>query len=106
MPWHTVVLESEFSAADSGSIRSLDDYLRQEQLLFREMNRKIVAGQRPVDGVSLNRYAAGSRSDPEKDGQNLNRSTESVPDTIRGGILLLHGMTDSPYTMRHLALPS
>lgn len=103
MPWHTVVLESEFSAADSDTIRTLDDYLRLEQLLFDEMNSKVVAGQQPGTRDSLNRYAAGSRSDPDKNGQNWNRTMVLIPDTIRGGILLLHGMTDSPYTMRHLA---
>jgi alpha-beta hydrolase superfamily lysophospholipase len=103
MPWHTVVLESEFSAADIDSIRSLDDYLKQEQILFEEMDSKIVFGQQHGNDDTLNRYSAGSRSDPAGNGENWNRSMESVPDDIRGGILLLHGMTDSPYTMRHLA---
>ena len=102
-PWHTVVLESEFTAEDSNVTRSLDDYLQQEREVFEEMHLKVISRIQPEDQLSLNRYVIGSRSNPERIGRNWNRSYERVPDEIRGGALLLHGMTDSPYSLRHFA---
>lgn len=56
----------------------------------------------PAD--ALVRYAAGSASDPESYRVDWNRSFELVPTRVRGGALLLHGLSDSPYSMRALAL--
>ena len=48
------------------------------------------------------RYSAGSAADPQQRQPNWNRSFELVADTPAGGILLLHGMSDSPYSLRAL----
>jgi pimeloyl-ACP methyl ester carboxylesterase len=50
-----------------------------------------------------NRYARSSLSCTDRFSQNWNRSFELVPDRIEGGILLIHGLTDSPYSMKDLA---
>ena len=66
----------------------------------------------PADRIPFNRYSAGSRSDPGVWPVNWNRTfhLEPAPDVrrARGVALLLHGLTDSPYSMRsigeHLAV--
>jgi alpha-beta hydrolase superfamily lysophospholipase len=99
--WHTVWLESEFKADDGTS--SFEEYLDLEQRLFRELEDKVTAGVELGDSNDLNRYARGSQSYPDQDGINFNRTQILEPDQIRGGVLLLHGMTDSPYSLRHYA---
>jgi alpha-beta hydrolase superfamily lysophospholipase len=99
--WHTIQLNSEFRAG--GSVHSLDDYILNEQRVFEELETKIVSHVEHDEQNELNRFARGSLSFPEKNGRNWNRSEQRVPGRIRGGVLLLHGMTDSPYSLRHFA---
>ena len=51
----------------------------------------------------INRYNRGSSSDPNRWPRNWNRSFEFVVEDPRVGVLLVHGMSDSPYSMRSLA---
>ena len=51
----------------------------------------------------VNRYHAGSLSHPSSAGRDWNRTFETKPATIRGGALLIHGLTDAPYSMRAVA---
>ena len=51
----------------------------------------------------MNRYHPGSLSHPSSAGRDWNRSFETTPPTILGGALLIHGLTDSPYSMRNMA---
>jgi alpha-beta hydrolase superfamily lysophospholipase len=51
----------------------------------------------------FNRFAAGSEADPTKERPNWNRSFELPAQHPRGGALLLHGLSDSPYSLRALA---
>ena len=99
--WHTVRLNSEFRAG--GEVKTLDEYLLNEQRVFEELDNKVNAHVELGEHNELNRFARGSLSFPEKNGRNWNRSEQRVPARIRGGVLLLHGMTDSPYSLRHFA---
>ncbi|NNJ65211.1 MAG: alpha/beta hydrolase [Xanthomonadales bacterium] len=99
--WHTVELPSEFRAGQG--VDTLEEFLDLEERVFRELEERVVVGVRLAEPDNLNRYARTSRSYPERDGRNWNRSQVSDTDSPRGGILLLHGMTDSPYSMRHFA---
>jgi len=99
--WHTVRLNSEFRAG--GDVKTLDEYLLNEQRVFDELENKVNAHVEMGEHNELNRFARGSLSFPEKNGRNWNRSERQVPGRIRGGVLLLHGMTDSPYSLRHFA---
>ncbi len=101
--WHTEVIASEFRAADQESVTSLEQYLEIEQTVFQELQVREVNDSFQNRSQALNRFIPGNRSNPQKHGVNLNRSTLMRPSTIRGGVMLLHGMTDSPYTLRHLA---
>jgi alpha-beta hydrolase superfamily lysophospholipase len=105
--WHEVQLKSEFKAGRTAGITSLDQYRHLEDRLFDELNTRIVAG---VDGDKrslFNRYSSGSRSDPAIWQTNWNRTFEIRPAHPTGAVLLLHGLTDSPYSLRaigeHLA---
>ena len=51
----------------------------------------------------LNRYFDGSRADPINVLPDWNRSFEVTVDKPRGGVLLVHGLSVSPYSMRALA---
>jgi alpha-beta hydrolase superfamily lysophospholipase len=100
-PWHTVSLQSEFTRRQANEVESLADYLAIEQRLFEELQEKVVAHTSGEPGV-LNRYLPGSRSNPQRANGNFNRTSESRPVAPRGAVLMLHGMTDGPYSMRHL----
>lgn len=99
--WHTVQLKSEFRAGSD--VHTLDEYILNEQRLFEELDNAVIAHVGQDEQNELNRFSRGSLSFPEKNGKDWNRSERRIPDRIRGGVLLLHGMTDSPYSLRHFA---
>ncbi len=100
--WHTVILENEFTAADAGPQSTLKDYLAQEARLFDELQNKIYARVTPTAEMIYSRYRAGGTQDPAWEQRNWNRTFELVPAQIKGGALLLHGLTDSPYSLRRV----
>ena len=101
--WHTVELQHEFSAADEEPGTTLADYLDRERLLFDELDRRVVIKGEVKGRDRVNRYARGSRAEPARFERDWNRTFELDHDDPRGGILMLHGLTDSPYSMRALA---
>ena len=100
--WHTVPLESEFTARDATVRETLQDYLDQEERLFRELRVKIYDRLSPTAEMTFSRYRAGGLQDPQQLPRNWNRTFELVPEQIQGGALLLHGLTDSPYSLRRI----
>ena len=52
---------------------------------------------------TLARYSSGSAADPRGREPDWNRTVELVPEDPKGGVLLLHGMSDSPYSFRAFA---
>lgn len=102
-PWHTVSLAAEFSADDVTPESTLADYLAREDALFQELGQKVYAAIEPTEEMTFSRYLAKGYQDPEAWTRNWNRTVELEPETIQGGALLLHGLTDSPYSLRRLA---
>lgn len=105
-PWHSVRLSSEFTAQDLDSTPALADYLQMEERLFAELDAKVTARLPPGDRLAMNRYYEGSPVHPARfdPGRNWNRTFEWTPEgAVRGGVLLLHGLTDSPYSLRGVA---
>ena len=100
--WHTEKLNEEFTLekAEDG-VLSFDGYLKLEERLFTELDEKVYANT--VDGPdqALNRYSPGSAADPRERQTDWNRSFE-LEGNGAGGVLLLHGMSDSPYSLRAL----
>lgn len=93
--WHVERLEGEFDA-DRDRDLDLDGYRRLEDALFAAI---------PDFGA----LAAWSRFDPDGQVRRLagdarwNRTVRIGSPATRGAALLLHGLTDSPYSMRALA---
>ena len=101
--WHTAELKSEFAADESDSITTFQAYLEKEERLFQELQREIVAKAPNTAEHQLSRYLPEGFNNPETFPRNWNRSYEWVPPEIKGGAILLHGLTDSPYSLRKAA---
>ena len=102
-PWHTVAPASEAREADLGPGATLADYLKREDAVFREVREQVVGRVPPADRILANRYWEGSPLASWRQKVDWNRTTELTPPAVRGGALLLHGLTDAPYAMRALA---
>lgn len=99
--WHKVELTEEFTAKDSFS--SLSEYLALEERLFAELDNKVYAKTGELEGDLTNRYKRNSLADPERWSRNWNRSFQLGKPGSSRAVLLLHGMSDSPYSMRSFA---
>ncbi len=102
-PWHTVAPSAEVRAADLGALSTLADYLRREDAVFREVQQRVRDRVPALDRTAANRYWDGSPLAAGRHPRDWNRTFELAPSEIRGGALLLHGLTDAPYSMRPLA---
>lgn len=100
--WHTERLKEEFKARDATARTTLEEYLAQEARLFRELHDKIQQHIAPSADMIYSRYRLGGPQDPAWGQTNWNRTFELVPDQIQGGALLLHGLSDSPYSLRRV----
>ena len=101
--WHTVTLENEFSARDATPEFTLRDYLAREDALFNELNEKVYNRIDPTPETLFSRYRANGAQDPRRLHPDWNRTVVLTPDgEPRGGVLLLHGLTDSPYSLRRI----
>ena len=101
-PWHTTRLKGEFTAGDESGL-DFAGYQALEAKLF-EAQREAVAAM-PTNAP----YYIGSRYDPNgpalrlAPGQPYNRSTRRTPAQVQGAALLIHGLSDSPYSMQNVA---
>jgi alpha-beta hydrolase superfamily lysophospholipase len=100
--WHTEALSEEFTVERTNEVTSFDDYRRLEDRLFAQLEDQIYARTETGPEFVLARYSTGSAADPHHRKPNWNRSFELPADTPAGGVLLLHGMSDSPYSLRAL----
>jgi len=101
-PWHTEELKVEFDALRGGEILTFGDYLAMEDELFAQLDERVYSQVGTGPAYGLIRYSSGSRSDPSRWERNWNRSFEMPAESPAGGVLLLHGMSDSPYSLRAL----
>ena len=100
--WHTWSAK-ELTAQEIDNAR-FTDYLARENGLFIEMKRAITDHLRADEKTPLNRFNADSQVYPERFEPNWNRSSVSLPaGRPQGAVVLLHGLTDSPYSMQHVA---
>lgn len=98
--WHTTLLDDEFTAR--GKIMDWSGYLAIEDALFAQLDQKIIQRIPLTERTEFNRFSAGSKSDPARWPTNWNRSFEWPLPDARFGVLLLHGYTDSPYSLRSI----
>jgi alpha-beta hydrolase superfamily lysophospholipase len=102
--WHRQAPAAEFRAADARPGYTFDDYLKQEADVFKQLDA-LVAGPWQSEAVGqFDRFRAGSVANPEKIlERNWNRSYVLKAAEPIGGVLLVHGLSDSPYSLRSLA---
>ena len=101
--WHTQVPHEldadEIDAAD------WEAWVVAENSAFAELQREVIDALPADDQIPINRYFAASPINPLRFAQNWNHSFVLTPvGTPRGAVVLLHGLTDSPFSMRHIAL--
>jgi alpha-beta hydrolase superfamily lysophospholipase len=100
--WHTVV-PHELDA------KQIDDatwaaWSAAEDSVFAEVRDQVTNKLPAEDRVAANRFFDGSPMNPAQRATDWNRSYVLMPDgEPRGAVVLLHGLTDSPYSLRHIA---
>jgi alpha-beta hydrolase superfamily lysophospholipase len=82
----------------------LEAYLKAEDTIFNALRTEVTQRLPERDRVPVNRYFEGSPIYPEHFKQDWNRSYVLEPegDPV-GAAVFLHGLTDSPYSLRHIA---
>ena len=101
-PWHRVVLKEEFHAGRT-DVATFEDYLKLEERLFAELRSRLIDDPQAADSFTLGRYHKGSAPNRLSIESKYNRSFELPRENARGAVLLVHGLTDSPYSMRAVA---
>jgi alpha-beta hydrolase superfamily lysophospholipase len=103
-PWHRLTTTLEARASDLPETATLDDLLRREEAVFREVSERVDSVVSAGADASIpNRFVTGSRSHPSRFDTNWNRTQILDTPAPRAGALLVHGLTDSPYSMRAIA---
>jgi len=102
-PWHTEKLEEEFVTSNFDQAPTFDEYLRLEERVFQELEASVISKVDTGPSYDLVRYSHGSSANPLSYPTNWNRTFELEANVPVGGVLLLHGMSDSPYSLRALA---
>jgi alpha-beta hydrolase superfamily lysophospholipase len=101
-PWHTWAPHE----LDAGDLDKSDwqAWLATEDALFREVEERMNEKLENSDRIPSNRYFDGSPVHPASFARNWNRSYTVLPEgQPRGAVVLLHGLSDSPYSLRHVA---
>ena len=101
-PWHRVRLD-DITASVADRQFTFEQYLAREDQLFAQV-RALESSIAAEDRTPVNRYYTGSLTNVSRADRDWNRSYETeAQGPLRGGALLLHGLTDSPYSMRAVA---
>ena len=95
--WHHADLDEEFT--QTSAVATLDEYLALEDRLFAQLQHEVYDKITEAERTDFNRYNAGSKSDPTIWPRNWNRTFDLANDTPAFGVLLLHGYSDSPYSL-------
>ena len=101
-PWHTLVP----AEMDVETLRTANwtNYLEAENDVFQSVQQEVVARLEPEDRAPANRYFDGSPLHSAHFARDWNRSFILTPQgEPLGAAVLLHGLTNSPYSVRHIA---
>ncbi|EHK66028.1 alpha/beta hydrolase [Achromobacter arsenitoxydans] len=100
--WHTYVPQE--LTAEQLDRSAWQDYLAHEEALFAQVRQNVGEKLQPEDKVDSNRYFSGAKVYPEHFAHDWNRSFVLEPAGEPIGVaVFLHGLTDSPYSLRHVA---
>ena len=100
--WHTHVPDD----VTAEEIAGLDwaGYLAAEEAVLEEVRLEVTEELPPEERVPVNRYFTGSPIYPGGFADDWNRTHVLEPDGPPvGAVVLLHGLTDAPYSGRHIA---
>jgi alpha-beta hydrolase superfamily lysophospholipase len=99
--WHLADLDEEYT--EKSPVAGFEDYLALEDRLFAQLDNLVYARTGSGGDDPINRYKRGSLSDPARWPTNWNRSYLMTADRPSASVLLLHGLSDSPYSLRSIA---
>jgi alpha-beta hydrolase superfamily lysophospholipase len=102
-PWHRLTPRAEVTAADLTDTFTFEQYLDRERELFAEVERSLAADVATRDPLVPNRYVSTSVSSPTRLAWDGNRTFERTAGETLGGALLIHGLTDAPYSLHRMA---
>jgi alpha-beta hydrolase superfamily lysophospholipase len=100
-PWHELIPD-DVDAGELGDDFTLERWLRREDEVLAQVDaleRELARDEQ----TPVNRYFPSSMTHYSRLGRNWNRTFELEPLEVRGGAVLVHGLTDSPYSMRGVA---
>lgn len=100
---HTAMLDEEFRAADAAEVKTIAAYRAVEDRVFAQLEEQVYDRIPEGKRFRLDRFSSESLSDPLARDPNWNRTFVWDAPEPKGAVLLLHGLTDSPYSMRALA---
>ena len=98
--WHLADLDEEFKV--DSKVETFEDYLALEDRLFKQLDELVYEKIPSEQRHAINRYNRGSLTDPEGWSPNWNRSFVLPKENPGAAVLLLHGMSDAPYSLRNL----
>ncbi|HQR52303.1 MAG TPA: alpha/beta hydrolase, partial [Burkholderiales bacterium] len=97
-PWHTLRLVNEFKAGRDAP-RTLGEYMVQEERLFAELRHALYAAPARTHVSEFERYGNGSLAARIALDTVGNRTHELAPAAPRGAAVMLHGLSDAPYSL-------
>src|SRR5271157_4779628 len=101
-PWHTFVPQE--LSADQLDKADWNRYLAQEDAIMASVRAEVTQKLAPDERIPINRYFDAGPIYPARFAHDWNRSYVMEPDGKPVGVVvLLHGLTDSPYSLRHVA---
>ncbi len=105
--WHSYVPKD----AKAAEIDAMDwaAWMARESSLFQSIRTDVTDKLPDADRIPQNRYFANSPVNPANLETDWNRSFILMPAgspeaVAKGAVVLLHGLTDAPYSLRHIAL--
>lgn len=100
--WHTYVpREMSVAEMDAAGWR---EYVSLEDGIFADVREQVTLRLPPESRVLMNRYFEDSLVYPPRLAHDWNRSYILLPEgEVKGAAVFLHGLTDTPYSLRHVA---
>jgi hypothetical protein len=102
-PGHRIVLANEYRVDAAAAPARFEEYRAHEGKLFDELRRRVLDDPAAAGTQLLGRYGPSTLPAHLALDTSYNRSFELVPPSPRGAVLLVLGLSDSPYSTRGLA---
>ncbi len=98
--WHSANLDEEYTV--NSAVTNFSEYRALEKRLFKQLDERVYAKISAQDKTKINRFHSGSLTDPKQWQTNWNKSFELAVTQPQVGIVLIHGLSDSPYSLRSI----